>query len=153
MSATVETPLVPGPIQGPTREEPQIEALLLDDYAFLVHLAYLILPPSISRQRRIAAAHGVVQHALPPGGLQSGADLRERMRHRVVQEAARQASRRAPLCRLGGVFAPSDAADFDPCPKRLDATAVQQRNQCGRRVAITVTLLLALTILTSLLTS
>jgi hypothetical protein len=150
MSATVETPLVPGPIQGPTREEPQIEALLLDDYASLVQLAYLILPPSISRQRRVAAAHGVVQRALPPGGLPWGAD--RRTRHRVVQEAARQASRRTPLCRLGGAFAPSDPEDFDPCATHLDATALQLRNKRGRRVAIAVTVLLAVTILTSLLT-
>lgn len=63
MSATVRTPLVPGPVQGPTREEPQVEALLLDDYSALVHPAYLILPPSISRQRRVVAAHAVLNAA------------------------------------------------------------------------------------------
>jgi hypothetical protein len=149
MSATVQTPLVPGPIQGPTREEPQIEALLPDDYAALVHLAYLILPPSISRQRRVAAAHGVVQRALPP----HGACQPEFVRRRVVQEASRQASRRTALCRLGGLFAPSDAADFTPCARDLDPTTVRQRARRGRRVAVTVTVLTAVGILVSLLMS
>ena len=149
MSATVQTPLVPGPIQGPTREEPQIEALLPDDYASLVHLAYLILPPSIGRQWRVAAAHGVVQHALPP----QGAYQPEVIRRTVVQEAARQASRRTALCRLGGLFAPSDPADFTPCARDLDSTAVRQRTRRGRWVAITVTVLTAVGILASLLTS
>ena len=149
MSATVQTPLVPGPIQGPTREEPQIEALLPDDYASLVHLAYLILPPSISRPRRVAAAHGVVQRVLSP----AGGYPREFIRRSVVQEAARQASRRTALCRLGGLFAPSDAVDFTPCARDLDSAAVQQRTRRGRRVAGTITVLTAIGILASLLMS
>ena len=64
MSATVETPIVPGPVQGPTREEPLIEALLLDDYRSLVHLAYLILPPSISRA--LSGANRVVEALTGP---------------------------------------------------------------------------------------
>jgi hypothetical protein len=153
MSTTVRIPLVPGPIQGPTREEPQVEALLLDDYPSLVHLAYLILPPSISRQRRVAAAHAVVQRALPPDGSYPARDRREFMRQRVVQEAAEQASRRTALGRLGGLFAPADGLDFNPCSQHLDATTVRQRNQRARRVAIAVTVLLAASILASLLTS
>ena len=108
MSATVRTPLVPGPVQGPTREEPQLEALLLDDYSSLVHLAYLILPPSVSRQRRVNAAHTVVQSALPPRVTLPTSDPREFMRHRVVQEATRQASQRSALARLSGVLARAD---------------------------------------------
>ncbi len=149
MSATVQTPLVPGPIQGPTREEPQIEALLSDDYACLVHLAYLILPPSISRQGRVAAAHAVVQRALPP----HGACQPEFIRRSVVQEASRQASRRTALCRLVGLFAPSDAAEFTPCARDLDSTAARQRARRGRRVAVTITVLTAVGILASLLMS
>jgi hypothetical protein len=148
MSATVQTPLVPGPIQGPTREEPQIEALLPDDYASLVHLAYLILPPSISRSRRVAAAHGVVQRALPPGRSYP----RETMRRRVVHEAARQASRRTAWCRLGSVFAPTDALDFDPCARELDSTTIRRRIQCGRRVATAITIFTTTCILAALLT-
>ena len=153
MSATVRIPLVPGPIQGPTREEPQIDALLLDDYPSLVHLAYLILPPSISRQRRISAAHAVVQRALPPELKVPRADPREFMRHRVVQEAARQASQRSALCRLGAVFARTDAPDFQPCSTTIDHTELHHRNTRGRRFAITATTLLAAFILASLLTS
>ncbi|GAB2653851.1 hypothetical protein [Kribbella swartbergensis] len=153
MSATVQTRsdpgLVPGPIQGPTREEPLIEALLPDDYAFLVHLAYLILPPSVSRQRRVAAAHAVVQRVLPAEGSCS----REFLRRRVVQEAARQASRRTALCRLGSLFAPSDAADFTPCPRDLDPAAIPRRVRRGRRFAIGVTALTVALILAYLLTA
>lgn len=147
MSATTFIPLVPGPIQGPTREEPQIEALLPDDYASLVQLAYLILPPSISRPRRVAAAHSVVQRVLP----RDGAHHREFIRRRVVQEAARQASRRTALCRLDSLFAPSDAADFDPCARDLDPTTIRQRSARGRRVAIIATVLTAAGIIASLL--
>lgn len=153
MSATVETPLVPGPIQGPTREEPQIEALLLGDYASLVHLAYLILPPSISRSRRIAAAHAVVQHALPPGLTLPSGDPREFLRRRVVQEAGLQASRQSVLGRLGGLFAPPDTLDFVPCATTIDGTTLRQRNRRGRRIAVAITLPLTLAILATLLTS
>jgi hypothetical protein len=147
MSATTFIPLVPGPIQGPTREEPQIEALLPDDYAALVQLAYLILPPSISRPRRVATAHGLVQRVLP----RDGAHHREFIRRRVVQEAARQASRRTALCRVSSLFAPSDAADFDPCARDVDATAIRQRTTLGRRVAITITVLTTAALIASLL--
>ncbi|WP_433017587.1 hypothetical protein [Kribbella sp. CA-294648] len=43
----------------------EVEAALLDDYSAFVRLAYLILPPSLGRHRRILAAHGVVQRAYP----------------------------------------------------------------------------------------
>jgi hypothetical protein len=152
MSATVETPLVPGPIQGPTREEPQVEALLLDDYAALVHLAYLILPPSISRARRVAAAHAVVQRALPPG-IHLPQDPREFMRRRVVQEATMQASRQTKLARLSGVLAPADGLGFEPCATTVDRTAIRRRNARGRRAAIAFTALFAVAILLVLLTS
>ena len=155
MSATVETPIVPGPVQGPTREEPLIEALLLDDYRSLVHLAYLILPPAISRARRVAAAHAVVQRALPPG-LPLPTELvtrhREFMRRRVVEEATRQAEQRSILARLGSVLAPADELGFDPCSTRPDRTAIARRRNRGRRVAIAATLVAAATILTALLT-
>jgi hypothetical protein len=147
MSATVQTPLVPGPIQGPTREEPLIEALLPDEYAALVQLAYLILPPSISRPRRVAAAHGVVQRSLPPDGSYPPAI----MRRRVMHEAARQASRRTALGRLGGVFAPADPPAFDPCARDLDSTTIRRRTARGRRVAIAITVLTTVCILAALL--
>ncbi|MGZ0148212.1 hypothetical protein ACXJJ3_14160 [Kribbella sp. WER1] len=169
MSATVESPIVPGPVQGPTREEPLVEALLLDDYRSLVHLAYLILPPAISRARRVAAAHAVVQRALPPGlplptelalpsSLVGPPDLRvpatrhrEFMRRRVVDEATRQAERRSFAARLGSVLAPADALGFDPCSTRPDRTALTRRRARGRRVAIAATVLVAATVLAALL--
>jgi hypothetical protein len=171
MSATVETPIVPGPVQGPTREEPLIEALLLDDYRSLVHLAYLILPPAISRARRVAAAHAVVQQALPPG-LALPTDLvrpssltvppdvrvpatrhREFMRRRVVEEATRQAERRSLLARLGSAFAPADELGFEPCGTRPDRSSITRRCARGRRFAIATVVVLTAGILTALLTS
>ncbi|WP_350278379.1 hypothetical protein [Kribbella sp. HUAS MG21] len=171
MSATVDTPIVPGPVQGPTREEPLIEALLLDDYRSLVHLAYLILPPAISRARRVAAAHAVVQRALPPGlalpnhlvlptSLVVPPDVRvpatrhrEFMRRRVVEEATRQAEQRSFLARLGSALAPADALGFDPCSTRPDRSAIPRRRARGRRFAIAVSLVTAAGILAALLTS
>ncbi|TDX08471.1 hypothetical protein [Kribbella sp. VKM Ac-2566] len=171
MSATVESPIVPGPVQGPTREEPLIEALLLDDYRSLVHLAYLILPPAISRARRVAAAHAVVQRALPPGlvlprdlvlpsSLIVAPDvrvpatrLREFMRRRVVEEATRQAERRSFLARLGSALAPSDELGFEPCTTRPDRSAIARRRARGRRFAITTVLVLTAGILAALLMS
>ncbi|MEV5965781.1 hypothetical protein AB0L70_28700 [Kribbella sp. NPDC051952] len=153
MSATVESPVVPGPIQGPTREEPLIEALLLDDYPSLVHLAYLILPPSISRAQRVAAAHAVVQRALPPGLTLPVGHGREHMRGRVVREATRHASQRSALDRLGSVLARADSLSFEPCSTKVDRVAIRQRCARGRRTAIACTLIVALGIGVSLLLS
>lgn len=171
MSATVETPIVPGPVQGPTREEPLIEALLLDEYRSLVHLAYLILPPAISRARRVAAAHGVVQRALPPdlalprdlslpSSLTVPSDVtvpatrqREFLRHRVVQEATRQAAERSLLSRLGSVIAPADGLGFEPCTIRPDRSTITRRCARGRRLTVAVTVVLTAGILAGLLLS
>ncbi|MGW8883857.1 hypothetical protein [Streptomyces sp. NPDC055749] len=43
----------------------QAEAALVEHYPRLVRLAYLVLPPSLGRHRRVLAAHGAVQRALP----------------------------------------------------------------------------------------
>ncbi|MFB7365140.1 hypothetical protein [Streptomyces hydrogenans] len=50
----------------PTRDA--AEAALVEHYPALVRLAHLVLPPSLGRQRRVLAAHAVVQRALPRGG-------------------------------------------------------------------------------------
>ena len=52
----------------------QAEAALLEHYPRLVRLAYLVLPPSLARHRRVLAAHSLVQRALPRG---RGADAAE----------------------------------------------------------------------------
>ncbi|MGW7491440.1 hypothetical protein [Streptomyces sp. NPDC054786] len=41
------------------------EAAIVEHYPRLVRLTYLVLPPSIGRHRRVLAAHGLVQRALP----------------------------------------------------------------------------------------
>ncbi|MDC7339382.1 hypothetical protein PQR15_26385 [Streptomyces lydicus] len=41
------------------------EAVIVEHYPRLVRLAYLVLPPSMGRHRRVLTAHGLVQRALP----------------------------------------------------------------------------------------
>ncbi|MGW1376216.1 hypothetical protein ACWD6P_18365 [Streptomyces sp. NPDC002446] len=44
------------------------EAAIVEHYPRLVRLAYLVLPPSMGRHRRVLTAHGLVQRALPKAG-------------------------------------------------------------------------------------
>ncbi|WP_329116218.1 hypothetical protein [Streptomyces sp. NBC_01465] len=46
----------------------QAEAALVEHYPRLVRLAYITLPPSLGRHRRVLAAHAAVQRALPGSG-------------------------------------------------------------------------------------
>ncbi|MFJ4919378.1 hypothetical protein [Streptomyces sp. NPDC088725] len=43
----------------------QAEAALVEHYTRLVRIAYLVLPPSLGRNRRVLTAHALVQRALP----------------------------------------------------------------------------------------
>ncbi|MEV4876969.1 hypothetical protein [Streptomyces cyaneofuscatus] len=43
----------------------QAEAALVEHYPRLVRLAHVVLPPALGRHRRVLAAHGAVQRALP----------------------------------------------------------------------------------------
>ncbi|MFS8202843.1 hypothetical protein ACLVWQ_29680 [Streptomyces sp. CWNU-52B] len=45
----------------------QAEAALVEHYPRLVRLAYLVLPPSLGRHRRVLTAHALTQRALPRG--------------------------------------------------------------------------------------
>ncbi|MER6158709.1 hypothetical protein ABT147_24665 [Streptomyces sp. NPDC001868] len=45
----------------------QAEAALVEHYPRLVRLAYLTLPPSLGRNRRVLTAHALAQRALPRG--------------------------------------------------------------------------------------
>ncbi|MGY3335903.1 hypothetical protein ACVW0K_002002 [Streptomyces filamentosus] len=55
--------LVPSPV-GPVDVE-QAEAALVERYPRLVRIAYLVLPPTMGRSRRVLTAHALVQRALP----------------------------------------------------------------------------------------
>ncbi|WP_399092047.1 hypothetical protein ACGH2B_21190 [Streptomyces sp. BBFR2] len=44
------------------------EAAIVEHYPRLVRLAHLVLPPAMGRHRRVLAAHGIVQRALPSTG-------------------------------------------------------------------------------------
>ncbi|AJC58904.1 hypothetical protein GZL_06334 [Streptomyces sp. 769] len=54
------------PMDERTRAEVErAEAALVEHYPRLVRLAYLVLPPSMGRHRKVLTAHGLVQRALP----------------------------------------------------------------------------------------
>ncbi|MFB7372322.1 hypothetical protein ACFC0D_21040 [Streptomyces sp. NPDC056222] len=55
--------LAPSPL-GPVDVE-QAEAALVEHYPRLVRIAYLVLPPSLGRNRRVLTAHALVQGSLP----------------------------------------------------------------------------------------
>jgi hypothetical protein len=55
--------VVPRP--GPVVDVEQAEAALVEHYPRLVRLAYLVLPPSLGRNRRVLTAHSLTQRALP----------------------------------------------------------------------------------------
>ncbi|QNP73080.1 hypothetical protein IAG44_29045 [Streptomyces roseirectus] len=50
---------------GPALDVEQAEAALVEHYPRLVRLAYVVLPPSLPRGRRVLTAHALVQRALP----------------------------------------------------------------------------------------
>ncbi|MET9757500.1 hypothetical protein ABZ016_00345 [Streptomyces sp. NPDC006372] len=52
---------------GPVVDVEQAEAALVEHYPRLVRLAYLVLPPSTGRGRRVLTAHALTQRALPRG--------------------------------------------------------------------------------------
>ncbi|MFI2369784.1 hypothetical protein [Streptomyces sp. NPDC018833] len=45
----------------------QVEAALVEHYPRLVRIAYLVLPPTLGRNRRVLTAHALVQRSLPRG--------------------------------------------------------------------------------------
>lgn len=59
----------PAPASGsePFVDVEQAEAALVEHYPRLVRLAYLVLPPSLGRNRRVLTAHALTQRALPRG--------------------------------------------------------------------------------------
>ncbi|WP_435220207.1 hypothetical protein [Streptomyces sp. Tue6028] len=57
----------PASSSGPVVDVEQAEAALVEHYPRLVRLAYLVLPPGLSRGRRVMTAHALTQRALPRG--------------------------------------------------------------------------------------
>ncbi|MFG2309630.1 hypothetical protein ACGFS9_13290 [Streptomyces sp. NPDC048566] len=57
----------PAPASGAVVDVAQAEAALVEHYPRLVRLAYLVLPPSLGRNRRVLTAHALAQRALPRG--------------------------------------------------------------------------------------
>lgn len=71
MQSKVEQPSPARPSSTPGTPDvidvEQAEAALVEHYPRLVRLAYLVLPPSLGRNRRVLTAHSVTQRALPRG--------------------------------------------------------------------------------------
>ncbi|MFD6920177.1 hypothetical protein ACFV99_08165 [Streptomyces sp. NPDC059944] len=57
----------PAASSGTVVDVEQAEAALVEHYPRLVRLAYLVLPPSLGRNRRVLTAHALTQRALPRG--------------------------------------------------------------------------------------
>ncbi len=60
-----QRPASRSPHSGPALDVEQAEAALVEHYPRLVRLAYLVLPPTLARGRRVLTAHALVQRALP----------------------------------------------------------------------------------------
>ncbi|MER5312050.1 hypothetical protein ABT034_30145 [Streptomyces sp. NPDC002773] len=82
----------------PARED--AEAALVENYPRLVRLAYLILPPTLGRHRRVLIAHAVVQRTL------SESAGRPRLRSRL----------RLPALPRSGPSVPPEARGPEPAP-------------------------------------
>ncbi|MFD4632736.1 hypothetical protein ACFVYR_13180 [Streptomyces sp. NPDC058284] len=63
MQSHSKSPNASGP--APVVDVEQAEAALVEHYPRLVRLAYLVLPPSLGRNRRVLTAHALTQRALP----------------------------------------------------------------------------------------
>ncbi|MFF3641934.1 hypothetical protein [Streptomyces sp. NPDC002564] len=63
MQSPSKSPHPSGP--APVVDVEQAEAALVEHYPRLVRLAYLVLPPSLGRNRRVLTAHALTQRALP----------------------------------------------------------------------------------------
>ncbi|MFJ1706374.1 hypothetical protein [Kitasatospora sp. NPDC088346] len=84
------------------------EAALVRNYGRLARIAYLVLPAGVDRGRRLLAAHGVVQRALPGRAAARAGEPEEvyaALRVRVVRGALARARRpgRRPLPRVWGL--------------------------------------------------
>ncbi|MGW7070043.1 hypothetical protein ACWGII_36130 [Streptomyces sp. NPDC054855] len=64
VSSNVKSPSPPQDLSAVVDVE-QAEAALVEHYPRLVRLAYLVLPPSLGRNRRVLTAHALTQRALP----------------------------------------------------------------------------------------
>ncbi|WP_449489091.1 hypothetical protein [Streptomyces lavendulae] len=108
------SPAPPAPPPGPPGRTAfeRAEAVLVEQYPRLVRLAYVTLPPSLSRHTRVLLAHRAVQHALPrgpggrdpggPGGPDSPGGPLEELRVRVLRAVLAPTGRpRRLLARTG----------------------------------------------------
>ncbi|MFP1624006.1 hypothetical protein ACLB9X_02020 [Streptomyces sp. 5K101] len=63
-----DTPVLPPPVPlGSQVGVEEAEAALVEHYPRLVRIAYLVLPPTLGRNRRVLTAHAIAQRSLPRG--------------------------------------------------------------------------------------
>ncbi|RSS38418.1 hypothetical protein EF906_21040, partial [Streptomyces sp. WAC08241] len=101
-SASVSAPASAG---RPAREA--AEAALVEHYPALVRLAYLVLPPSLGRHRRVLTAHALVQNSLAEATGGRGSGRLRSGRLRSEGRSAREPSAEEPLPRAAGSETPS----------------------------------------------
>ncbi|WP_329017798.1 hypothetical protein [Streptomyces sp. NBC_00690] len=75
------------PSPGTSLELEHAEAALVEHYPRLVRIAYLVLPPSLSRNRRVLTSHSLVQRSLPRGRVDEGGSGYAYLRARVIEQA------------------------------------------------------------------
>ncbi|WP_130797367.1 hypothetical protein [Streptomyces otsuchiensis] len=111
---------------GTTVRLEQAEAAIVAHYSRLVRLGYLVLPPDLGRHRRVLAAHGLAQRALPPGRT-------SRLAPAVSDE------RRLPLPPPRGESAapPADDPGYACVRERLLRDALDTARRSGRRASRT----------------
>ncbi|MGW4225354.1 hypothetical protein ACWEG1_18050 [Streptomyces bauhiniae] len=103
--------------QDPAVDVGRAEAALVEHYPRLVRLAYLVLPPTLGRGRRVLTAHALAQRALPRGRKQralipaqstgrDGDPGYDFVRLRVLRSALEAAEPRKGLPKLSQLPAP-----------------------------------------------
>ncbi|MFJ4836007.1 hypothetical protein ACIP79_39840 [Streptomyces sp. NPDC088747] len=113
----VRRPTIPEDSEPRVLDVERAEAALMEHYARLVRLVYVTLPRSLGRHRRVLAAHGVVQRALPrrrlvipgrrraPDARTEASDEYEALRARVLRAALAQDARPLRVPRPWGPWA------------------------------------------------
>lgn len=86
--AATAAPAAPGPPSPTTIDVERAEAALVEHYQRLARLAYLVLPESLGRNRRVLTAHALVQRSLPRGRTAATTDdAYAYVRGRVLRQA------------------------------------------------------------------
>ncbi|MGW6270049.1 hypothetical protein [Streptomyces sp. NPDC055060] len=100
----------------------QAEAAIVDQYTRLVRLAYLTLPHTLSRHRRVLVAHSLVQRALPGFRIGPAAPRVPSQRRRTPDPAVATIRARVLRSALAHDRRPRGWPGFLPAPRALRPT-------------------------------